>query len=291
MENNEMLEQTNETENVDTQTTEENGEGIELTDTSKTSESDVVDDATSNDETDEKEEVRTFTQEEVDAIVQKRLARKERDFQKELSKYKSAEEVLKTGLGATDINDAEDKLREYWGEQGMKMPERVKPGLTQHQLEVLAQDEANEFIEEGYESMKAEANRLASKGYQNLNESEKIIFNKLAETLTNEDNKKALLKLGASEDILSDKSFNDFRKKFNSNVPINEIYDMYMKNNKKKTVKENPGSMKNSDVNITKDYYTPEELSKLTEEDLDDPKVWEVARKSMYKNGTKNYYE
>lgn len=291
MENNEMLEQTNETENVDTQTTEENGEGIELTDTSKTPESDVVDDATSNDETDEKEEVRTFTQEEVDAIVQKRLARKERDFQKELSKYKSAEEVLKTGLGATDINDAEDKLREYWGEQGMKMPERVKPGLTQHQLEVLAQDEANEFIEEGYESMKAEANRLASKGYQNLNESEKIIFNKLAETLTNEDNKKALLKLGASEDILSDKSFNDFRKKFNSNVPINEIYDMYMKNNKKKTVKENPGSMKNSDVNITKDYYTPEELSKLTEEDLDDPKVWEVARKSMYKNGTKNYYE
>ena len=34
MENEEMLEQTNETENVETQTTEENEEGIELTDTS-----------------------------------------------------------------------------------------------------------------------------------------------------------------------------------------------------------------------------------------------------------------
>ena len=32
-------------------------------------------------------------------------------------------------------------------------------------------------------------------------------------------------------------------------------------------------------------------MSFETEEDLDDPKVWEVARKSMYKNGTKNYYE
>ena len=35
MENEEMLEQTNDTENGDTQTTEENGEGIELTDTSE----------------------------------------------------------------------------------------------------------------------------------------------------------------------------------------------------------------------------------------------------------------
>ena len=292
MENEEMLEQTNEAENVDTQTTEEIGEGIDLTDTSESTESDVVDNSTSSDETgDKKEEVRTFTQEEVDAIVQRRLARKERDFQKELSKYKSTEEVLKSGLGATDITDAEDKLREYWNGQGIKLPERTKPGLTQHQLEVLARDEANEFIEEGYESMKAEANRLASKGYQNLNESEKIIFNKLAETLTNEDNRKALLKLGATEEILTDKSFNEFKSKFNSSVPISEIYGMYMKNNNKKTVKENPGSMKNSDVNATKDFYTPEEISKLSEEQLDDPKIWEAVRKSMTKNGTTNYYE
>ena len=293
MENEEMLEQTNETENVDTQTTEEIGEGIELTDTSETTESDVVAEPTSSDETveEEKEEVKTFTQEEVDAIVQKRLARKERDFQKELSKYKSAEEVLKTGLEATDITGAEDKLRAFWGEQGVKLPEKVKPGLTQHQMEILARGEAEEFIEEGYDSMKTEANRLASKGYQNLNESEKIIFDRLAERLTNEDNKRALLKLGASEELLSDKSFNDFRKKFNSNVPISEVYDMYMKNNKPKTVKENPGSMKNSDVNGTKDFYTPEEIAKLTDEQLDDPKIWEVVRKSMTKNGAKNYYE
>ena len=90
MEENEMLEQTNETENVDTQTTEEIGEGIELTDTSDTTESNDVEEAISSDETveKEKEEVKTFTQEEVDAIVQKRLARKDQSIrvQKKYSK-------------------------------------------------------------------------------------------------------------------------------------------------------------------------------------------------------------
>lgn len=285
MENEEMLEQTNEAENVDTQTTEENGEGIVLTDTSKAEEVN----ATSTD--DEKEEVKTFTQEEVDAIVQKRLARKERDFQRELSKYKSTEEVLKTGLCATDITDAEDKLREFWSEQGIKLPEKDITGLTQEDKEDLARIKAKRIIDEGYESMEEEANRLAGKGYKNLNESEKIVFDELVETLTKEKNRKELLKLGANEEILSDKSFNDFRSKFNSNVPITEIYDMYMKNNNKKTVKENPGSMKNSDVNSTKDFYTPEEIAKLTDEQLDDPKIWEIVRKSMTKNGTRNYYD
>lgn len=285
MENEEMLEQTNEAENVDTQTTEENGEGIALTDTSEAEEVN----ATSTD--DEKEEVKTFTQEEVDAIVQKRLARKERDFQRELSKYKSTEEVLKTGLGATDITDAEDKLREFWSEQGIKLPEKDITGLTQEDKEDLARIKAKRIIDEGYESMEEEANRLAGKGYNNLNESEKIVFDELVETLTKEKNRKELLKLGANEEILSDKSFNDFRSKFNSNVPITEIYDMYMKNNNKKTVKENPGSMKNSDVNSTKDFYTPEEIAKLTDEQLDDPKIWEIVRKSMTKNGTRNYYD
>lgn len=281
MEENEMLEQTNDTENVENQTTEEMDEGIELTDTTETEEEPV----------EEKEEVKTFTQEEVDEIVKRRLARKERDYQRELSKYKSTEEVLKAGLEATDITDAEDKLREFWSNQGIKLPDKETSRLTQEDREDQAVGRFERLSKEGYDSMEDEANRLARIGYQNLNETDKILFNKLAESLTKENNRKELLKLGANEEILSDKSFNDFRDKFNSNVPISEIYDMYMKNNKPKTVKENPGSMKNSDVNITKDFYTPEEISKLTDEQLDDPKIWEAVRRSMTKNGTINYYE
>ena len=41
------------------------------------------------------------------------------------------------------------------------------------------------------------------------------------------------------------------------------------------------GSMKQSQGNVVKDYYTPEEIERLTEEDLDNPKVWEAVRRSM----------
>ena len=285
MENEEMLEQTNETENVDTQTTEEIGEGIDLTDTSETTETEE------EKVEDEKEEVRTFTQEEVDEIVKRRLARKERDFQKELSKYKSTEEVLKAGLEAEDISEAEEKLRDFWTKEGIKLPDRVQPGLSDDELMMLGNGDADGFIKDGMKVMEEEADRLASKGYQNLNLREKTEFNKLVETIHSERDKTELLKLGAKEELLSDKSFIDFRKKFTTDVPITEIYDMYMKNNKTKTAKDNPGSMKNSDVSSTKDYYTAEEIAKLTDEQLEDPKVWDAVRKSMTKDNPINYYE
>lgn len=285
MEENEMLEQTNETENVETLTTEENEEGIELTDTSEEVEEDKE-----TIEPEEKEEVKTFTQEEVDEIVKRRLARKERDYQRELSKYRDTENVLRTTLKLEDGDDTNAKLREFYEAEGIKLPDAIKPGLSTREIEVLAKDDADMIIKDGYDAIKEEAYRLSNIGYNNLNEREKIMFVRLSDELTNENNKRDLLKLGASEELLTDKSFNDFKKKFNSDVPITEIYDMYMKNNTKKTVKENPGSMKNNDVSKVKDYYTPEEISKLTEEDLDDPKIWEAVRKSQTKNYKGDYF-
>jgi hypothetical protein len=41
------------------------------------------------------------------------------------------------------------------------------------------------------------------------------------------------------------------------------------------------GSMKNAPVNEVKDFYSAEEISKMTEEDLKNPKVWEAVRRSM----------
>lgn len=270
------------TENVEAGTTEEIQEGIELTDTTDVEDSNVEDNAKEIEE--EQPKGRFVTDDELNDLVDKRVARKmrklERDNVNNMSTYKDTENVLKSALGASDINEANQKLREYYEEQGIKLPEPYKPGLSEHQLEVLARDEANNFIEEGHEAMVEEANRLASIGYQNLNESERIIFNTLAEKLTEEKNKSELKSLGAKEELLSDKSFNDFRKMFNSNVPIKDIYEMYSKSKPKPKV-ENPGSMKNAEPNKTKDYYTEEEISKLTPEELDNPKIWEAVRKSM----------
>ena len=183
-----MLEQTNETENVDTQTTEENVGGIELTDTSEA--------ANAVEETKEvKKTLRELLkenpeyQEEFNGMVKNRLDRKDREYQKEISKYKDTENVLKSTLGASDINEANKKLREYYESEGVKLPDVYTPGLSSREIEVLAKAEAEDVIAEGYDAMLNEANRLAEKEYKNLNEREKIIFNTLAEKLTEEDNK------------------------------------------------------------------------------------------------------
>jgi len=285
MENEEMLEQTNETENVETLTTEENEEGIELTDTTE-----EVEENKETIETEEKEEVKKTLrdllkenpeyQEEYNSMLKTRLDREDRKYQKELSKYRDTDNVLRTTLNLKDGDDTNTKLREYYEAEGVKLPEAIKPGLSSREIEVLANADAQEFIDDGYDAMKQEANRLANIGYQNMNERERIIFNKLAETLTDENNKRDLLKLGAKEDLISNPEFIKFRKQFNSNVPMETIYSLY-KGSQPKPKVENPGSMKGTKEESKKTFYTEEEIDKLSLDDLDKPGVWEAVRNSM----------
>lgn len=268
----EKLEQTNEIENVETQTTEEIVEGIELTDTA-----DEVEDTEQDSETEEeKEEVKMFTQEEVDKIVKGRLARKEREYQKELSKYKDTDNVLRTTLNLKEGDDTNTKLREYYESEGIKLPEAIKPGLSDREIELLANADADEIISEGHEATLNEAERLAKIGYKNLNQRDKFIFNKLAETLNNEKDKNELLKLGAKEQLLSDEKFAEFRKQFKSNVPIKNIYEFYIQRQPKQTF-ENPGSMKNDKSKQPKSIFTDEDIAKMTDEELE--ANWDAIRK------------
>ena len=286
MENEEMLEQTNETENVDTQTTEEiEGEGIELTDTSDTEEQESVR---------EKEEVRQSLKEllksnpdyqaEFSEMVKSRLDRQERGYQKELAKYKDTENVLKSALHVNDMDEANKKLREYYEGEGIKLPEIYKPGLSSREIEVLAKADAQDFINEGYDSMVNEANRLASKKYENLNERERVIFNTLAEKLTEENNKRELLKLGAKEDVLGDKDFVAFKNKFNSNTPIGDIYSLYMKTQDGTKKPVAMGSMKDTTAQKeVKSFYSPKDVENMTDDDWNKPGAWEKVLASMKK--------
>ena len=67
---------------------------------------------------------------------------------------------------------------------------------------------------------------------------------------------------------------------FRSDIPISQIFENYRKTQPHKEFKT-MGSMKQTQGSGVKDYYSPEELERLTEEDLDDPKVWEAVRRSM----------
>ena len=278
MEKEEMLEQTNDTENVETQTTKENVEGIELTDTADADES-ISDEP-------EKEEVKMFTQEDVDKIVKKRLARQERDYQKELSKYKNVESVLNAGLKTKSIEEAESTLREYYREQGVDLPEPTKLGLSDRELQILGQAEAEEILDLGLEEAEKEANRLATKGHQNWNAKEQAIFNKLASTLTYEKQKKELKTIGADTKILDSKEFKDFANQFNSNTDIKNIYNLYSKTSLPKESKniEKMGSMKNNTTEEVKDFYTYEESLKFTRKDFEkNPALFKAIEQSMTK--------
>ena len=286
MENEEMLEQTNEAENVDTQTTEEiEEEGIELTDTSDTEEQEPVK---------EKEEVRQSLKEllksnpdyqaEFSDMVKSRLDRQERGYQKELAKYKDTENVLKSALHVNDMDEANKKLREYYEGEGIKLPEVYKPGLSSREIEVLAKADAQDFINEGYDSMVNEANRLASKKYENLNERERVIFNTLAERLTEENNRRDLLKLGAKEDVLNNKDFITFKNKFNSNTPIGDIYNLYIKTQDGTKKPVAMGSMKDTTAQKeVKSFYSPKDVENMTDDDWNKPGAWEKVLASMKK--------
>ena len=274
--NEEIQNVTDVTENAEEQTAEEIVDGVELTDT--------ADDTTDVDTEETKEEQpkgRFYTDEEVNSIVDKRVARKMRKYEKQMAEYEDTENVLKSALEVDNISDANKKLRSYYQEQGYELPEK-KSSYSERELNILAKAEADEIIEEGYDSMLEEANRLAKIGYQNLNQKEKLIFMTLGDELDKQNDTRELKKIGANEELLKKTDFIEFRNMFDKKTPIEKVYGLY-KNQEPKPKVELPGSMKNTSVKEEKEYLTPEEVVALTPEDWEKPGMWEKVRKSQLK--------
>lgn len=225
------------------------------------------------------EQPRMFTQEEVNEIVGKSKARVrakiEKDYQR---KYGDLETVLKAGTGKETVEEVTDTLVDFYRSKGIKLPE--KPSYTQQDIEILARADAEEIIRSGYEDVVEEVDRLAQKGAKNMTAREAAMFTTLAEHRQNLERSQELSRLGVTKEEYESDEFRDFAGKFSAATPIREIYDIY---NKMKPRKEyrTMGSMKQTQPTGVKDYYTPEEIERLTEDDLDDPKVWEAVRRSM----------
>ena len=149
MENNEEL--VNETENVELTT--EEIEDVE------TPEEEPIEELQEPVETEE-ERINRLVNEKVDAILPKKLARKEAKIRKELmNKYGRLETVVNTGLGTENTDEAVQKLTEFYKSKGINIPS--EPTYSARDLEVLASDDANEIIEGGYDEIVEEVNRLA----------------------------------------------------------------------------------------------------------------------------------
>ena len=228
--------------------------------------------------------VRTYTQEEVDAMMGKRVARTEAKIRKEYErKYSGLTDVLKAGTGKESVEELTDTFQNFYASKGIKIP--TKQEYSAKDIEVLAKAEADEIIGAGFDDVVEEVDRLAKVGIDNMTAREKATFKALAEYRQNAERNHELSKLGVSEDVYNSKEFTSFAGKFNSNIPIGDIYDIYKKTLPKKEV-HTMGSMKSTatDDGGVKDFYSRDEAMKFTKKDLDkNPALFDAIMKSMQK--------
>ena len=234
--------------------------------------------------TEETPAVKTYTQEEVDAIVGKRLARKEAKIRKEYDRtYGGLVETLKAGTGKEDVNELNETFTKFYESKGIAMPKKAE--YSAKDIEVLASAEADEIIKGGYEDVVEETDRLAEIGVANMTAREKATFKKLAEYRQNAERSNELAKIGVTEDVYNSKEFRDFAGMFKESTPISVIYDNYKKTQPKTEIKT-MGSMKNnvSADSGVKEYYSPEEARRFTRKELDEnPAIMRAIEKSMPK--------
>lgn len=218
-----------------------------------------------------------FTQDEVNEIVAKGKARERAKITKQYEReYGELRDVLKAGTGKDDIAELTNSFKDFYAKKGIT----VQRNYSERDVETLANADAEEFIRMGYEDVAEEVDRLADIGMDKLDAREKRLFQLLANYRQNTERGMALSKRGVTEDVYTSKEFKDFASKFSANTSITDIYDIYEKTLPKPNIKT-MGSMKQIQSNGVKDYYSPEEISRLTEEDLADPHVWEAVRNSM----------
>lgn len=221
--------------------------------------------------------------ERVDKLLAEKLGKKtaiiERKLRREYdSKYGELENVLKAGTGINDVKELTNTFTDFYTSKGKQIPTRNN--YSENDLRILASAEADDIISSGFEEVVEEVDRLADKGLENMNQREKIVFQKLATYRQSKERENELASIGVNRDVLDNTDFNKFASQFNSNVPIKDVYTMWTKTQPQKKV-EQMGSMKNTTPNKVKDYYTEAEISKLTLDDLNNPDVWNAVRKSM----------
>lgn len=259
------------TENVE-ETTEET-EGLEIEPTIEKTVEEV------------KEPEKLYTEEDfnkkLDEVLAKKIARREAKIRKEYdSKYGRVESVLKSGLGVNSIEEATNQLSDFYAKKGIQISS--EPTYNERDMEVLAKAEADDIISSGFDEVIEEVDRLAEIGVNNMTPREKATFKRLAEYRQNAERNKELASIGVKEEVYNGKEFKDFASQFNSNTPIKKVYELYTKTLDKPT-HEKMGSMKNGNTQEEKTYYSPEDVDKLTEKDLDDPIIFKRVRESMSK--------
>lgn len=248
---------------------------------------DVQDD---NNTQEEPKDEKTYTQDDLDRIVSQKTAKLERKYRKEeesrLSKSKQLEDTLRAGLGLSDDDDVLSKVKDFYKEQGIDIPDISTE--NNHDAEILGKADANEIIDMyDDKDIEARANELAIKQKRGKTTArENAEFFRLGEYLTAKLEEKELKESGVDTKILHDEEFKAFANNFKTGTKISEVYKMWKKlNGEKEEEPKKPASTGSSQSTVPdskiKDIYTSEEIDKLTSKDLDNPTIFKRVMESL----------
>ena len=240
--------------------------------------------------TQEPKEEKTYTQADLDKIVSQKTAKLERKYRKEeesrLIKSKQLEDTLRAGLGLTNDDDVLSKVRDFYKEQGIDIPEVSTE--NNRDAEILGKADANEIIDMyDDKDIEARANELAVKQKRGKTTArENAEFFRLGEYLTSKLEEKELKESGVDTKILHDEDFKKFANNFKTGAKITEVYKMWKKlNGEKEEEPKKPASTGSSQSTVPdskiKERYTSEEIDKLTSKDLDNPTIFKRVMESL----------
>jgi hypothetical protein len=250
----------------------------------------LVTEVTENVEQTTEETPRTYSEAEFNEAVNKKvgevmgnkIARREAKIRKEYErKYGDLVGTLEAGTGKKGVEELTDTFADFYKSKGINIQRRNNAEYSDEEIEILSRAEADEIIRGGFDEVIEEADRLKEKGVANMTAKEKALFRKLTDHVRVSEQSQELARIGVTEDVYNSAEFKEYASMFKESTPISKIYENYAKTQPKKEHKS-MGSMKHQSADSgVKDYYTPEEIERLTEEDLDDPRVWEAVRRSM----------
>ena len=228
--------------------------------------------------TEQKVEQQEFTPEQqrkINEIIQSRVASTKRSEEK---KYRKLVNTIKAGMNADtdDVDEITSMARKLYKDNGIDIPD--EPIYSEEDENILAEADAQRIIDLGYDAIASETNNLST----SKSSRDRKVYDALMRKKKELENMNSLEKKGVSKEEYQGKEFQDFAKKFNQDTPYTEIYEMYSKINKKEP---SPiGSMKSvAKEEDVKEYYTPEEVDKLTDEQWEDDRIYNAVMKSKEK--------
>lgn len=215
------------------------------------------------------ERANKIAEEKMEARLIRDRIKREREDAKTKAKYEQLESIMKTALGANDIDDVITKSKEFYREQGIQIPEIInKSSYSEREEMILAKADAEEIISLGKQEMEEEANRIAAIPKNERSVRDNTIFNEVCTKLMIMKDEESLKDKGYDMKILKDKDFSLFRNQFTLDTPVSKICEIYFKLNPKSVEKPASAGSAKSENNTSGETFSAERINNMKPEEM-----------------------